>query len=145
MRKFILNIIFITGFFIGGALPASAQYNYTDNVYNPYDTFTPYYNTYVNTPTSNSYTYTQGCYVYQYDAYTRITSLIGSNCTTNTYTYPIYQTYYTLPTYTYTYVEPTYQYIYTPGYHNRRKRHHGYNNINHNYQCTWQNGHKICY
>lgn len=46
--------------------------------------YTPYYNNYSTGARSNSYTYVQGCYTYSYDAYTRITSLIGSNCATNT-------------------------------------------------------------
>lgn len=132
MKKYIslcavVSLLFISGF-------ASVSAYYTTN------TYTPYYNNYSTGARSNSYTYTQGCYVYSYDAYTRITSLIGSTCQTNTYsntnynssyypaynsntypsyssnTYPSYQTYYTQPTYSYAYTNPYYTYSYNNGY-----------------------------
>lgn len=94
MKK-IISIGGIAGaVFLGGALLVSAQY---------YGNYTPYYNTYQNTASSNSYVYTQGCYKYQYDAYTRVTSLIGSICTTNTNTNTNYNTCPTYQTYPYTY------------------------------------------
>lgn len=87
--------------------------------------YTPYYNNYSTGTRSNSYTYVQGCYIYSYDAYTRITSLIGSTCSTantNSYNYNNYNSMYyptyssnTYPTYssnTYTYSVPATTYSY---------------------------------
>lgn len=112
MKKILKTIAFVSTLFISGSLFASAYY-------------TPYYNVYQNAPTSNSYIYTQGCYRYQYDRYTQITSLLGSNCTTAnnySYTYPTNNYSYTYPTTNYsyqyqTYTQPTSQY-YNYSYHN---------------------------
>ena len=100
------------------------NYNY-GNTYS-YTGYTPYYNTYANTPTSNSYQFTQGCYVYNYDRYTGITSLVGSNCNVNTYQY------------SYTY--PTTQYSYWNNY-NCKKPYYHYPTVN----CNTYNGSRICY
>ena len=68
MKKIISITGLISTVFLGGVLSTFA--------------YTPYYNTYQNTAVSNSYVYVEGCYTYQYDAYTRRTSLIGSTCST---------------------------------------------------------------
>ncbi len=102
MKKIISTIGLGSLLFISGALFTSASY------------YTPYYNTYQNAPTSNSYVYVQGCYTYQYDAYTRVTSLLGSTCTT---AYPTTNSYYN--NYSYSYPVTTaysYQNTYTQNY-----------------------------
>lgn len=162
MKK-ILSMTLLTGtLFISGMMFASAYY-------------TPYYNVYQNAPTSNSYVYTQGCYTYQYDRYTQVTSLIGSTCQTNTsYTYPTtqysyvapaQQTYYTYPSYNYGYVQPvaqTYHYShgawypttnYTNSYYNTNSYYDSYNYTSYSpYSytgtsngCYWSNGYQVCY
>lgn len=154
MKKILLTSSVFVTLFISGLSFASAQY-------------TPYYNVYQNAPTSNSYIYRQGCYIYQYDRYTQITSLIGSNCQAQqpTYTYPTYQQ----PTYQPNYTYPTYQQNYTyPSYNNYSPyQTYGYshgtwyrgysgnglvgiiNNTLSNYQdtnsCYYQNGYQVCY
>jgi hypothetical protein len=149
MKKIFSTLISTLSFtsllFIMGTANASAQYynyNYGSN-------YTPYYNTYSNAPSSNSYQFTQGCYVYNYDRYTGITSLLGSNCTTNTYNnnysynngynygYNNYTYGYVQPTYTTTYVAPvqntyTVPAINTYGYNN------GYNYGYNNQYATYQ-------
>lgn len=119
MKKIISTLGLATTLFVMGAHFASAQYydnsydtygNYTYGNTNTYSNgYTPYYNTYNTGSYSNSYQFMQGCYIYSYDRYTRVTSLVGSRCntstnyntnytypTTNTYTYPV-QTSYTSP------------------------------------------------
>ena len=112
MKKILMTSAILSTLFVSGLGIASAQY------YNS-SSYTPYYNVYQNAPSSNSYIYTQGCYRYQYDRYTNITSLLGSTCTTQpttSYTYPTQSTYnYQYQTYPYTY--PTSQYQ-TYGYNN---------------------------
>lgn len=161
MKK-IFKGTFLGVLFISGSLLASAQY-YSNYDYNNY---TPYYNTYQNSAYSNSYIYTQGCYKYQYDRYTHITSLLGSTCNTNTYTYPTYQNTYTYQyqtyPYMYSYTYPTsqyYTYSYNNGYwypgssnyYNGSTYNYGYNygynynNYNNNYGCYWSGGYQVCY
>jgi hypothetical protein len=103
MKKIISTVGLGSLLFVSGTLFTLASY------------YTPYYNTYQNAPTSNSYVYVQGCYTYQYDAYTHITSLLGSTCTT---TYPAYNNSY-YNNYSYSYPVTTaysYQNTYTQNY-----------------------------
>ena len=153
MKKIILNLSLPAILFIMGLNLASAQYynyntNYNTNTYGNYgnnsSNYTPYYNTYANAPTSNSYQFTQGCYIYNYDRYTRITSLLGSNCNVNnnnTYSYNTgYNNYNNTYNYGYNtsynsgYVQPTYTNTYTYPTQNT----YPYNNYNNNQYSTYR-------
>lgn len=147
---------------------------FVSSVYSTLAYYTPYYNNYSNTPTSNSYTFQQGCYTYSYDAYTRITSLIGSTCQVNTsYNYyPTYSSNY-YPTYSssyyprysynttpvnYTVTNPYYVYSYNNGYWTiggaTNAGYNYYDNYNYYYNnhvntpntsCYYVNGYYTCY
>ena len=122
MKKIFFSLSLVSTLFIAGLNTASAQYY---NNYNYGYNYTPYYNTYANAPASNSYQFTQGCYIYNYDRYTGITSLLGSNCSVGNYNYGYNNMYsygynygYVQPTYTTTYIAP-YQNTYNYGYNNQ--------------------------
>lgn len=107
---------------------ASAQVYYSYN--------NGYNNTYQNTQQA-SYTYTQGCYTYYYNGYTRSTSIIGSTCQSQnvySYTTPVSYTYTTSPTYTYT-TSPSYTYTTPTSYTNQTSPYYvyGYERSN----ATW--------
>jgi len=85
-----------------------------------------------------SYTYTQGCYTYYYNGYTRTTSIISSTCQAqNVYSYvtPVTYSYYTSPYYTYSYQQNTNSW-YSPysNYYN-----YGYTNTGYNYGNYYNN------
>lgn len=167
-----LQYIFITVMLVLGSFEfASAQY------YSPYSSYYPYtYNTnnYYPNYYSNTYTYQDGCYLYEYNTYSRTTRLLQNTCNNQNYSYTANQQivpYTTTYTYTSPYQNQNYYYNYntTPVnyqypsyidaswswnngsayfYYNDSPYYSNYNYSYHSYSnpsCRLQNGYFICY
>lgn len=146
MKKNILTATLSLVLFGASALIASSL------IYTP--SYTYYNSHYTTSYQTNSYTYTTGCTTYEYNPYTRTSTVIGSTCAP-TYNHYIEQpryttyTYYTQPIVTTYYVAPQVEHytvppIYNSYYGNYPYHHTTYTSYQNNSGCYYSQGYQIC-